>query len=383
MDKTYILRRSRRFLLISSIIASSALSGSGEVNFSILPVSADGDVSEDAAKVIYRKTEQILTRNSAAAAGAADVFAVEAKLTLTGESESSGLVRDIASVSGELQLVALNKVDGAKYYSVTVPLSAAVKGGKAKAVTALANSIKPTDAVFTRFVRLAREKVDDYYSEHCEEVIGRAKSIAAAGGEAIAMVYLTGVPASAPCHEEAVEFTAILRQKLKLDREAAEDREDERAARKAASNQPDNGQPDNSEPNEDIQEMPQAVGLPAEAPVSAPEIYIDDPSWSFKVISAEYLPSSHKIKITTRIEYIGKKSNPGNINLGFREAIDKDGDSYDRCYVEGAAYRPFPNNVPVTVVYLIDDVRSNPGILAFIGLSVDYKRIEIRNLEIK
>lgn len=364
----------KRKLAIMVASVGVALSTSAQVNFSVSPVTVEEGLTESAARVVYDKTVQILTRNSAAAAGAADVFMVEPSLSVTGKAQTSGLVRDISTVSGELVLVARNKVDGARYYSVTVPLKAASKSGNSDAVLALANSIKPTDAVFTRFVRLAREKVEEYYSDHCSEVLGRAQTLAASGQTALAMIYLTGVPASAPCHEESVEYIAALRNKIDDDhakeeakREAKEERNWERW--KEMNSRPENAPRGNS---------------PGLSPITSPpgeyDIFIEDPNWKFTIDKAEYLPTARKIKITASIEYIGKKSLTGNCALGFRQAVDAEGDNYERCYVEGSKYRSFPDGVPVKVEYFIEDVKTNPGILPFVGLSVDYKKIEIRNL---
>lgn len=374
-----------RLLTVLLCFSAAIPSVWSQANFSVIPVEVEGDITPDAAKVIFRKTEQILTRNSAGAAGVCDVFAVRAKLTVGEKLKSSGMVRDITSLSGELTLTAINKVDDAKYYSVTVPLQAAVKGSEETgAVLALANSIKPTDAVFTRFVRLAREKIEEYYSDHCSEVIGRASSLAMSGQYAVAMVYLTGMPASAPCHEEALELIAGLRTKIDSDmaeaeakKEAKEEKlraeREKRRDERRKSNRDDADDDDYDEEDDDGSES---------ADGSLGELYVESPNWEFKVESAEYFPTSRKIKITAFVKYVGRKSLSGDCSLGFRKAIDANGEGYDKCYVYGDTYRTFPTDVPVKIEYFIDDVTSNPKRLSFVGLTIDYKKIEIRNLPI-
>lgn len=370
-----------RVLTAVLTLVASALGALAQANFAVLPVRAEGDISVEAAKVIFRKTEQILTRNSAGAAGAADVFAVEAKLTVTDKAQSSGLIRQINSVSGELQLVALNKVDNAKYYSVTVPLEAVVKdSGESGAVLALANSIKPTDAVFTRFVRVAREKVEEYYSDHCSEIIGRANNLGLSGQYATALVYLTGMPASAPCHEEALELIAALRAKIDSVIAAREEKEKEEKEKSKDDSDSDSDAQGNDKGDDDgTDSSPSSDGAKGNL---SDDIYVESPNWNFKLEEAAYLPTSRKIKITAFITYVGKKSLSGDCALGFRKAIDSDGDSYDTCYVYGDKYRTFPDDVPVKIEFYIDNVKKNPGKLSFVGFSVDYKKIEIRNLKI-
>lgn len=364
-----------RLLLLIVIMMSGASPLSGQANFSVIPVEVDRDITEEAAKVIFRKTEQILTRNSAAAAGVADVFAVQAKLTVTGKSATSGLVRNISSLTGELTLVALNKIDNAKYYSVTVSLEAAAKsGGESAAVLALANSIKTNDAVYTRFVRVAREKVEEYYTDHCQEVLERAKSLALSGQYAFAMVYLTGMPSSAPCHGEALAIIDGLRGKLDNDRAEAEAKREAREERRREERERDRAERLNGHGSGYHSYYPSGDdGLG--------ELYVEDPFWKFRIESAEYLATSRKVKITAYITYVGNKPS-GTCRLGFRSAVDADGKSFDTCYVEGDVYRDFPDDVPVKVVYYIDNVKQSPEALGFVGLSVDGKKIEIRNLPV-
>lgn len=368
-----------RIFALSLVLLSCAFHVLAQANFSVIPVMVEGDITEDAAKVIFRKTEQILTRNSAGAAGAADVFAVQAKLTVIDKAKSSGLVREINTVSGELQLVALNKVDNAKYYSVTVPVEGVAKGGgESAAILALANSIKPTDAVYTRFVRVAREKIEEYYSDHCSEIIGRATNLGLSGQYDVAMIYLTGMPASAPCHDEALELIAGLRAKIDQNNAAKQEKEDSGKAKPADA---DDSTPDAKDDDAADSSEPPAPSKP-QASDSLGEVYVESPNWTFRLAEATYLPTSRKVRITAYVCYVGKKSLNGDCALGFRKAIDPDGESFDTCYVSGDKYRTFPEDVPVKIEYFIDDVRKNPGTLSFVGLSVDYKKIEIRNLKI-
>lgn len=365
----------RRLCTSGMVLLTIAFNGMAQANFSVMPANVEGDVTEEAAKVVFRKTEQILTRNSAAAAGNADVFAVQPKLTITDKATSSGLIRQINTVSGELQLVALNKVDNAKYYSVTVPLEGVAKGGgQSAAVLALANSIKPTDAVFTRFVRVAREKIEEYYSDHCQEIIGRASNLGLSGQYAAALVYMTGMPASAPCHEEALEIIDALRSKLDKDMADREEKEESRRARDKADSDEKKDKGSDDAGLSKTSQSPNGDDLG--------EIYVESPNWTFRIEEATYLPTSRKIRITAFVTYVGKKSLSGDCAIGFRKALNADGDSYDNCYVSGDKYRTFPENVPVKIEYFIDDVRNNPDTLSFVGLSIDYKKIEIRNLKI-
>lgn len=200
-----------RLLSLIILLTAVCFQGWSQTQFSVIPVTAEGEISEEAANIVSRKIGQILTRNSACAAGAADVFAVRANLAVTDKSASSGLVREISSALGELTLTALNKVDGAEYYSISVPVKAVTKsGGEAGVIVALAKAIKPTDSVYTRFVRVAREKIAEYYSGHCNDIIARAKNLIQSGQAETARIYLSGISPAAPCHDEALELLSGL-----------------------------------------------------------------------------------------------------------------------------------------------------------------------------
>lgn len=374
-------------MLLSAAVIATALQCIAQANFSVIPVMVDEDVSEEAAKVLYRKAEQILTRNSAGAAGAVDVFAVRAKLTVTDQAKSSGLVREISSVSGEWTLTAVNKVDNSKYYSVTVPLEAVMKGTQNGGPSlALANAIKPTDAVYTRFIRVAREKIDEFYSDHCSEILGRASNLGLSGQYELALTYLTGMPASAPCHDDALELIAGLRTKIDTDKAIAEEkaeakeekrreeRRKEREDRNSKRFSDDKSRNSDHSDREDLSDYSQDDTLG--------ELYIESPDWRFIVTDAQYIPTSRKIKITASATYIGKKTLSGDCRLGFKKALDQSGDAYDTCYVQGSTWRTFPENVPVKIVYYIDDVRKNPDTLSFVGLTIDNIKVEIRNLPV-
>ena len=146
------------------------------VQFNIDPLPDDTEVSAGAAKLLETRLKQILTRNSAGAAQEQNVFAIRPELSILEKKTTAGLIENVTLVKGELTLVAINRIDGCLYHSVSIPLS-----GQAKVTDdpykAMIQGIKSTDPQFSRFIRVAREKIDTYYAENCGVIMQKAQSL--------------------------------------------------------------------------------------------------------------------------------------------------------------------------------------------------------------
>lgn len=366
-----IMRSSRIFgrIAVMAVAAMTALNASAEVQFNVARPASGSGLSDEVSELLVKKTEQILTRNSAAAAGAFDVFVVEPSLTVGDVLTSSGTVREVKTLSGEFTLVARNALDGARYYSVTVPLKTVVKsmtaGGEA---LALAKAIRPTDAVFTRFVRTARENAERYFEDHCDEVIARATAIGVAGGEEAAIIYLLGVPASAPCAEDAAGLIAGCRMRLEAEKEAKKSSEG-------------SGGSDGSEASDDPEYAEESAGSNPAASPGRPEIYVENPDWNVKAESAVYTQGNRRITVTLKVTYKGKKSSvAAGVFTG--KAFDGDGEPLPGLKLEGSNSRDFPADMPIKIEVYIPEIRTAPDVIGFIGMMIDGGKVDIRNIKV-
>lgn len=199
----------RMLLLVWGCIASIYLFAQGEIQFSLLKTSQK-DIPQTISESLDLKLKQILTRNSAAAAGTYNVFAIEPVLELTDAMSSEGLMQNVSIVQGELTLIAKNLVDDAMYYSVVVPLNGHAVGDGDKAMKALVNSIKVTNVAFTRFIRIARQKIQDYYASNCGVILQKAQTLYEQRKYPEAVSYLSAVSEILPCYEQASVLLAEL-----------------------------------------------------------------------------------------------------------------------------------------------------------------------------
>lgn len=148
------------------------------VNFSVQPLSEGSELSAASQEMLQNKLKQIITRNSAGAANDYNVFVIEPLIMVVDKQSTSGLMRNTTLVKGELTLVAKNKVDGSMYHSAVVAVSGQAAEG-ADPYKAMIMGIRATDPIYTRFIRIARQKIQDYYAVNCATILQKLKAFIA------------------------------------------------------------------------------------------------------------------------------------------------------------------------------------------------------------
>ena len=187
------------WLLISMCMFPLWMFAQGEIQFTLLKASQE-DIPQSVTDALDLKLKQVLTRNSAAAAGLYNVFAMEPVFELTDVMTSEGLAQNVSVAQGELTLIAKNLVDGTLYYSMVIPVNGNAVGDKEKAMKALVNGIKVTNTAFTRFIRTARQKIQDYYAANCGIILQKAQGLYEQKKYQEAMSYLSAVSEMLPCY---------------------------------------------------------------------------------------------------------------------------------------------------------------------------------------
>lgn len=188
------------FLLVAAFYAIQ-LSGQ-TINFSVQPLSGECELSAASQEALQNKLRQIITRNSAGAADNYNVFVIEPTMTIIDRQSTSGLVRNMTLAKGELTLVAKNKIDGSMYHSAVVVMSGQAEEG-ADPHKAMVSSIRISDPVYTRFIRIARQKIQDHYAANCATILQRAQSLYDQKKYGEAASYLSAVSDALPCYEQA------------------------------------------------------------------------------------------------------------------------------------------------------------------------------------
>lgn len=148
--------------LLLGMLAASAASAQEEARFRLVDLWAE-ELPDQAVESINTRLSQMLNRMSARADCDNNLLELVPTLELTEAAVSEGLVREVARVQGNLTLTA-RTTEGVDFYAITVPLSGSAVGGREAAMNQMALSLKPTDAVFVRFIRTARKKIGEYYA---------------------------------------------------------------------------------------------------------------------------------------------------------------------------------------------------------------------------
>lgn len=169
MTKEPICKGFRRIAVLFISLAF-ALPGLSQIYFGV--GSPEGSEAEDrgVAALLVQKTEQILTRNSAAAAKDKSCYVLIPSLTVNSVNSTNGTLQKVTTVSGEFTLTAVKVSDGMQYYSVSVPVKTSTRNFKdGTEAQVLIKAVKPTDVKFTRFIRLARKKIEELKTDSCSQ----------------------------------------------------------------------------------------------------------------------------------------------------------------------------------------------------------------------
>lgn len=188
-------------LLLGNILFSNA---QNNINFQAMPPS-EGDMSSEVSNALKLKVEQILTRNGAAATSLYNAFIIEPQLNLIDDISTEGLLYKVQIIKAELTLLAKNALDGSMYGSIVVPISGSGKNSKEQTLRSLISKIRATDAQYSRFIRNARQKIMDHYTQNCGTIMQKAQVMMNTGKYEDAVAYLSCVPETTPCYEQAAE----------------------------------------------------------------------------------------------------------------------------------------------------------------------------------
>ncbi len=363
----------KRFTLLAlSLLCLACAWAQSNIFFSLKPVQASSTMSEEVANALNTRVRQILNRNSAAAADMYNPFMVEPILSIVDISSTQGLIQNVTLAKGELTLIALNAYDGAEYYSKTINISAEVTSGdREKAMLALVNGIKLTDSQWTRFIRVSREKIAQYFTENCSAIIQRSETMIALKQYQEAVNYLQAVPSVAPCFSDAQELIKGI--------SSGNDKQPETVPETAPEPQPEPEPEAVSEPEPVAEAAPQAA-----APQC--EITISSPNWSFKVLSCTGDWSRRMITITVKIENISSQNRTSW--LTFSKAFTPDGVQLGNLGLINGSRQEFPSKLAVKRQFTIEKLSEMISELAYAqiiindSVSVQQVQVEIRNLKI-
>ena len=347
----------KTFLQIIFLFVAMVGYAQSDIHFTILKSETKG-LSEDVVDALDLKLHQVFNRNSAAAADVYNVFAVSPSLSLDKVlSTDGGMVRNVSLAQGELVLIAKNIIDGAEYYSVTIPVQGEAVGNKEKAMLSMVKNIKVTAPAFTRFINTARKKIADYYANNCAFILQKAQSLYNQNRYQEAVSYLSAATANVPCYDQAA---ALQKQILE---------------------------------NMDNTPEPVVVEKVVEKPVPAPapaapecEITISKNDLDFRILSCTGNPMQKRI--TIKAEYVNNNANISNGDIAMNVVIDDNGRELTRENMavtsNDSSYEwvSMPARVKLKHDFYIINYDHPMETVSYLKLKVRDGIVEIRNLKV-
>lgn len=350
------------------------------IQFNIAPLPEGNEVSQGAAKLLETRLKQILTRNSAGAAQEFNVFSIRPELSILEKKTTAGLVQNVGLVKGELTLIATNRIDGSLYHSVTIPISGQAKAGD-DPYKAMVQSIRSTDPLFTRFIRVAREKIDTYYAQNCGVILQKAKSLYQMKKYKEARSYLSAISEALPCYDQASELLAVLPEEEVVP--------DTVVIRRVVEKPVIVEKPVVKRDTVVIErEVVRTDTVVVEKRVPAPtrstpkldyEISISETYLDFKVLSCKGNRAQRRIAIEAELT----RTDGGSYDSYFqmKRAYNQDGVSAGNA--QNGEWRDFPPNLKIKHTFYITETNNAVKVLNLVGIRVRSVEIEIRNLPVK
>lgn len=383
------------------LLAPGLLRAQGhDIRFSVKPLQGDNVTQRDAA-VMEHRVKQALGRSYALSDNPYEVFSIRPTLVIDDVMETEGLVREVAVITGDLTLEAVNDIDGTTYHTAVIPLKASATGGKGKALDKLASGLKPTDPVFVRFVRQAREKIDDYYSSNCSKILSIAKNLADTGRGEEALAYLAGVSPSVDCYDMAAVMTVDIAGTLTPTQDIADISGEPTVAVSEEDTPVAAPEPTAPTPIPTPAPAPTPTPVPAPAPeaispspapravavVPDPQVSVGSDDLRFKVLGCTGDKASNRIYIQCQI--VNMKRNVERAYCTVQSAIDGTGNpiphwqvkNIDGYWVGGTAFST-PYDVPVNVMFYLNDFNSLPDVLSYVEFNIGGVKVVVRNLRV-
>ena len=345
-------------IVLSMTLGLLSLTGSAQGNLQFnINRSAQKDISENVVNALDLKLKQIMNRNSAAAADAYNVFAIDPSIELTDIVSTEGMVQNVSVAKGNLTLIAKNRIDGAMYYTMTIPVKGDAFGNNEKALLKMISNIKVTDPAFTRFIRISRQKIEEYYDANCSVILQKAKSLSDQGKYKEAMSYLSAISPSLPCYQQSSELE-----------------------KEISANIPPEVPHDTVVVEKEVEKV---VEKEVEKIVEKPDcqISISTQDFTFKVIECVGDMTQRRITIKAAITNV-TTGNIKNLWVRMLSAYTGEGVQLNELSCENNS-QDFPSKITVPRNFYITKIDSKINKLSFVDLKLGDTVVEIRNLPVR
>ncbi len=369
-------------ITIMLCLASFAAMAQGDIQFTVLPPSQD-DLPASVSDALELKVKQIVTRNKAASSNPHNVFGIEAEVTIDDTYTSAGLLDEVSFAKGTLTLIMVNTVDGSLYHGEEFEVMGDASGDEAKALKNMVTGIKTKDPLFTRFIRVGRERIEDYYAKNCPYILSKAQNLIDTGHEEEAMSYLSAISETLPCFEQAAELMKQLHGYI------ADETPDTVVMERTVIVEKPVAVP------VPVETSPAPAPVPAPAPEPAPEVLpesepanvpidcditISKPNFDCKVLSCQGDETQKHIAIT--VEMVNKDPDRNRYeNSVLLSVIDNKGRELKSFSYEGDSYIKMPPYVKVQRTFYVLNVYERIPSLTYVEF-VTNATVTIRDLKV-
>ncbi|MCM1491579.1 MAG: hypothetical protein NC095_12265 [Muribaculum sp.] len=362
----------RSLLTLFLAVVSVCSFAQDNIQFGVGKVSSTSGLSDEASNVLQSKLSQILNRNSAAAGGEFGVFEVVATIDVESSKSTSGLIKNVMQISGNVVLTAKNAWDNAEYYSVSVPVSAVSNESVTDPALLLARSIKVTEPAYVRFIKKARENISRALEQDCDVTVERAQAFITSGHYGYALNLLLALPPGNSCNDLSQELIASIRAHKDSQIQKREDKEREIRADNMkiaemilTGNAPSSSADDESSSQTNTDDA---------------DIFSSDPNWTLSVVSCKWIQANRRVSVALKVET--KKSTGNSYFFKVENAISESGDTFSsKDFTKSSSYLTVPANVAVKCSF---DIKcdNDPKELSYIRLSIGDASFEIKNLQV-
>ena len=159
------------------------------------------EITENLARSLENKVNQIISRNCAGASIASSaIFVIRPEFFITSSNVVNAGMRDVHAVKGEITLYAAGILDGNIYASLVLPIEGHANTEQG-AITQMIQRINVSDVRIVRFIQTAQQKIEEFFVENTPILIQKSEVLAKKGQYEDAVSVLSLIPESVSSYE--------------------------------------------------------------------------------------------------------------------------------------------------------------------------------------
>ena len=202
--KHFICIFSISVLFVFSVLSQNTFKS--RVGFSYEPGSYPVEITENLARSLENKVNQIISRNCAGASIASSaIFVIRPEVFITSSNVVNAGMRDVHAVKGEITFYAAGILDGNIYASVVV-LIEGHSNTEQGAITQMIQRINVSDVRIVRFIQTAQQKIEEFFVENTPILIQKSEILAKRGQYEEAVSVLSLIPESVSSYESVAKL---------------------------------------------------------------------------------------------------------------------------------------------------------------------------------